>query len=405
MKINADLVVIIVSLPSLATRGKDIFNTIKSQLGSFEMAVSCYEIDLPLTLSSSDIRTILSSEFKYHLAFLFLTESSPNGGWWFEDASMAHPSVRDQPAEPHQDSEGRWLSLILKPYTDIAKRAVSARVFGLCCGINLTAPGVVQDIAGCLDDSKWDSIILPTASSVTPEEYACFFPELFMQLYYNTSPLKTALLNTWSKSNRARTHSDLLVIEHPSDPTKRTVHKYSYAPSASRPWGIDTPLACSFCNCQEDDSQLTWVRSRERRSRAKVFGEYFTTLHSSCKHTVLYLAVFAKDFKLIRISGTKVAVQVYSEELRCFPLDNHERFLFKVAKYDLNLKGRGKTHERYPPSQMSKQGRRSKQSKNAEYYSGGRLRLPFEHSSAWTVAGRRAQEHANAGPSSNGSTA
>ncbi|KAG8732398.1 hypothetical protein FRC10_000947, partial [Ceratobasidium sp. 414] len=334
MKVNADLVIIIASLPDLTARGKNIFDQIKSQLRAFEMNVTCYEIELPYVLANRDLAAILSSEFQYHLAFLFLTESNPGGGWWFQGTS-GQPLHNGEGHAPGQAAEGHWLQAVLQPYNNISARAVSARIFGLCCGINLSSPGVVQDIAGGLNETKWASIVLPTAPSVIPEEYASMFPEMFMQLYYNTAPLKSALVKTWSRSTRSREHTDLLVIEYPGDPAKRTIQKFCYAPASSRPWGVDTPLARSFCNCVENDSEVRWVR--RRGFRGTKFGEYFGTLHSSCKHTVLYVAVFAKDFRQVQISGTAIVVQPYSEQLKCFPLDSHERFRFEVAKVSPTL--------------------------------------------------------------------
>ncbi|KAG9082862.1 hypothetical protein FS749_006510, partial [Ceratobasidium sp. UAMH 11750] len=329
LAVKSDLVVIILTLPSLTARGQNIFEAIKSQLGAFEMNVDCYEVELPFLLPKGDLRAILSSEYQYHLAFVFLTESSPGGGWWFQGPENQGSASNELP-QGAQASEAVWLRTMLNGYDDIVERAVSARIFGLCCGVNLTAPGVVLDIATCLESTKWESIVLPTGSSITPEEYACMFPELFTQLYYKSAPLKSALLTTWSRSHRAREHTGLLLIDKTGDPRTCTVQKYSYAPTSSRPWGVDTPFPESFCNCSNDNQAIKWVRPK--RSPKPAFGEYFATLHSSCKHSVLYLAVFAKDFRLVKIGGTTVVVQSYCEELRGFPLDSHERFRFQVAK-------------------------------------------------------------------------
>ncbi|KAG9077797.1 hypothetical protein FRC06_008711, partial [Ceratobasidium sp. 370] len=76
------------------------------------------------------------SEDPYHLAFVFLTESNVAGGWWWDDDA--------------QCSESEWITGILNKYSGIADKALSARVFGLCCGINLSVPGTVQSIADSL---------------------------------------------------------------------------------------------------------------------------------------------------------------------------------------------------------------------------------------------------------------
>ena len=80
-----------------------------------------------------------SSDGAYHLVFTFLTESNPTGGWWFESSL--------QEGEPGlQTTESEWLDQTLHWYNEIAEKAISARVFGICCGINLAASHVVDDI-------------------------------------------------------------------------------------------------------------------------------------------------------------------------------------------------------------------------------------------------------------------
>lgn len=65
-----------------------------------------------------------------------MTESDPSGGWWWNDEG--------------QDSESVWLRGMLGTYQDLANKAISARIFGLCCGINLACPGVVGEITNAL---------------------------------------------------------------------------------------------------------------------------------------------------------------------------------------------------------------------------------------------------------------
>jgi hypothetical protein len=58
----------------------------------------------------------------YHVVFMFLTESNPGGGWWWNSSQ--------------QTSEYNWLGMI-DSYSKIATSALTARIFGICCGINL----------------------------------------------------------------------------------------------------------------------------------------------------------------------------------------------------------------------------------------------------------------------------
>jgi hypothetical protein len=80
--------------------------------------------------------TLISLDHPYHLIYIFLTESNPEGGWWFEANK--------------QTGEGDWLKGMLEKYNKIADRAISSRIFGMCCGINLYNGGVVEEIAQTL---------------------------------------------------------------------------------------------------------------------------------------------------------------------------------------------------------------------------------------------------------------
>lgn len=48
--------------------------------------------------------------------------------------------------EHGQENEAVWLKSILANYKPVAEKALSARIFGLCCGINLACPNVIGDI-------------------------------------------------------------------------------------------------------------------------------------------------------------------------------------------------------------------------------------------------------------------
>lgn len=84
------------------------------------------------TLSIDYILFMHRSEGPYHLVYMFLTESNPCGGWWFSTDA--------------QESEGEWLKAMLCEYEGIATKALSARIFGICCGVNLMGAGVMSDL-------------------------------------------------------------------------------------------------------------------------------------------------------------------------------------------------------------------------------------------------------------------
>jgi hypothetical protein len=69
---------------------------------------------------------------------VFLTESHPGGGWWL--------ASHTDPTKTYQVSEEDFLGECLSELRPLAERAVSARVFGICCGLNLPGNGVIKTI-------------------------------------------------------------------------------------------------------------------------------------------------------------------------------------------------------------------------------------------------------------------
>ncbi|KAG8718791.1 hypothetical protein FRC08_004352 [Ceratobasidium sp. 394] len=353
--IDADLVLVVASLREHTDRAAHIYGAIKSLLSSFEMNVVCFEMTLPEHVPAASIKDVVSSEDPYHFAFIFLTESDVAGGWWWDNNASC--------------DESEWIAGILQMYSGIAEKALSARVFGLCCGVNLGVPGVVKNIVDSLTGSHWDSMVLPGASSVMPEEFGCMLPEVFLQLYYNSRTPRSSIVGVWSKSKRCRFHSDLVIIDHAKDPAARSVQKYTFAPRYSRPWGVSLPVARSFCKCGQSNSEITWKR-RSKSDKTK-FGESFAVMVSSCKHFILYLAVFVGDLETIDMSGTVIVAQRYDDDRGYFPLDSYDRFKIKVTLAPNVILHRGPKGTRYEFGVNSACQAR-----------------PFQHDSPWTVAGK-----------------
>ncbi|KAG9098821.1 hypothetical protein FS749_002882 [Ceratobasidium sp. UAMH 11750] len=324
MSATNDVVVIITYLPSLRERIQVMWAAARSLLGVFELNVIVMEVELGFQLCDADMDDITNSESPFHLLFLFATESDPRGGWWFLDGGQA--------------GEKEWLQKTVVVYESIASKALSARIFGVSCGVNLTAPGTVDEILAGLEGTSWTSMVLPAAASVQCEDYCWIFPEVFLQLYYNSRPLKTSLLGVWSKGKQVREHTNLIVVEQPGNKEKRTIHKYCYAPENSRPLGLKLPLARAYCLCMPNDSDIKWERLGRHRSlmgtRPLRFDEVFAVMRSSCKHTLLYIAVFNHGFDVISIGGTTIVRQAYDSDLGCFPLDMHGRFRLQIASTD-----------------------------------------------------------------------
>ncbi|KAG9127547.1 hypothetical protein FRC07_012425 [Ceratobasidium sp. 392] len=157
-------------------------------------------------------------------------------------------------------------------------------------------------------------------------------------LFYNSQSFLPSVLRVWSKSKEVREHTNLIVIQNPGDPQSRTVEKYSYAPQSTRPWGLDLPTPSSLCGCSDDGSaeQDRWKYDPRRKLNLNnlplKFGEHFSVLTPNCRHTLLYVAVFFKDFKPLQISGTIVVKQAYRYDLGSFPLDLYSRFRMRYTK-------------------------------------------------------------------------
>lgn len=172
-------------------------------------------------------------------------------------------------------------------------------------------------------------MVLPTASAIQPEEYASIFPELFVQLYYNSAPLKSSLLRVWAKSKRARFHTDLLVMDQVPGKGEISIQKWTYAPEASRPWGIDLPDPASFCSCTGNNWRSRWKRiGNPPKPR---FGECFYRYRSGCKHSDVAVAIFVEGLKAIPVDGTQIVIQGYDHGQKTFPLDRSGAFKIAAA--------------------------------------------------------------------------
>ncbi|GAB1528110.1 hypothetical protein RhiTH_011301 [Rhizoctonia solani] len=74
----------------------------------------------------------------YHLAVVFLTEASPDGGWWI--------SSEDSEGGAGLAPEKVFLRYHIKALTKLANNARSARLFMLSCGTNLFAASCLESI-------------------------------------------------------------------------------------------------------------------------------------------------------------------------------------------------------------------------------------------------------------------
>ncbi|KDN34380.1 hypothetical protein RSAG8_12528, partial [Rhizoctonia solani AG-8 WAC10335] len=224
------------------------------------------------------------------------------------------------------------------PYTDIAEKAVSARIFGLCCGLNLAEEKTIPAILSPLVNSHWDSVMLPTASSLLPEEISTIFPELFGHIYYNGVPLTTAVVRVWAASQRARVHTDILLIEGLRG--QPTVKKYRYGSLASRPYGVDLPAPWSFCKCAQDGNTPKWKRKDGKIAR--LHDEFLVRYKTTCNHAHIDLAIFTGNAYIREAAGAQVVIEDFDHQSRTFPLDTPDSIAMKPflrAKGETQSKG------------------------------------------------------------------
>jgi hypothetical protein len=158
-------------------------------------------------------------------------------------------------------------------------------------------------------------------------------PELFVQVYYYSLPLRSSLLRVWATSKRARKHTDVLLFERSKEDGNVSLQKFCNAAEGSRPWGVDLPVARSFCNCVDSDDKCRWKRTHTEKPQK--FKEHFACFRSTCHHTDLQLAVFAEGFTVREINGTHIVVQDFDWSMGRFPLDDRRAYSMKVFSVSL----------------------------------------------------------------------
>ena len=80
------------------------------------------------------------SDGPYHLAVVFMTEADPRGGWWISSEKSRGGSGRAK--------EDKFIRYHTKELTELAKGAMTSRMFMLSCATNLFNPaslGVIHD--------------------------------------------------------------------------------------------------------------------------------------------------------------------------------------------------------------------------------------------------------------------
>lgn len=268
---------------------------------------------------------------------MFLTEGNYGGGWWWS-------TIADKDGE-QQTEEEQLLDQMLAPLDVLIKPATTSRIFGVACGMNLRAPDTVQRVHQYLDRlvfnpiiivifskicrNLWNSILLPTASSLLPGDYACVLPELFVELYYFASPFRSSVLRVWAKSAVTRIHTGLLIMER-SDRLTEGLHvsRFEHAPTNTRPIGVDLPDVTSLCACSKlGNNDAKW----KCHHSSDAYGEGFYFFRSSCCRLELHVAIY-KDRRCIRRAHDIIFVEEeWDWDLQRFTFDSSDMVCMKAS--------------------------------------------------------------------------
>ncbi|KAG9097263.1 hypothetical protein FRC06_007756, partial [Ceratobasidium sp. 370] len=200
---------------------------------------------------------------------------------------------------------------------------VTARVFGLACGVNLPGSGVVEGIHNYLALRPYLSIVLPTTYSLLVCDYMFLLPELFVNLYYFGAGLRASLLRVWGKSQEGRKHTGLLVMERPDAGSAFHVSKIMHSPPKSCPFGVPLPLVHALCGCPEGGK---WNYKAERQNgRETVF-----VFRASCCQVELQMAVFPGRHHILTAHDTTFTEEDWNSDTKRFDFVESEMTRFKV---------------------------------------------------------------------------
>ncbi|KAF8595553.1 hypothetical protein BDV93DRAFT_564255 [Ceratobasidium sp. AG-I] len=325
---RASVGIIVHHLSSMKGQAYSVTRQVMSALGGLEVNMSVRIYQLPNGVPKSDVAHMHASllpEAPYHLVVLIATESDPRGGWWqMSDLDAAGRS---------SVSERSILSLCLSPLGRLAKDAVSSRVFVIACGTNIFVKPeeagqepTLQGITGYLKTHPWHSLVLPTVKALHVAEYLLFFPELFVELYYYSTPLRSALLRCWAKSREARSHTGLILMAKSDQDSRLIVSRFEYGAKSVRPHGVYLPMPASICGCW--DKSPRWKPHYDSISH----GERFYFLVSTCCRLELHLAVFVGDRRVIEMHGTTIVEEPWRSQKDKFDLDDPDNVSWRVSK-------------------------------------------------------------------------
>ncbi|KAG8795542.1 hypothetical protein FRC12_012981 [Ceratobasidium sp. 428] len=263
----------------------------------------------------------LPRDAPYHLAVVFLTEGDPRGGWW-------HTSLhRNQPDGRFREQD--FLKSCLQNLGDFAGKAATARVFGIACGLNLAIPGAISGAKDYLSTTPFMSLLLPTTCSLLIHEWARLLPELFVNIYYFGVGLENSVLRIWGKSTGLRRHTGILLMEQPTRGSTFNVKKYMHSPPASRPFGVELPVATTLCGCQ---SEARWRYKTEKQNGLEVVFLY----RSACCGLDLQVAIHPNHRRRVKMYDTTMTEEHWHRATQSFLFTERENVSMRVFPPDPN---------------------------------------------------------------------
>ncbi|CUA75195.1 hypothetical protein RSOLAG22IIIB_05760 [Rhizoctonia solani] len=322
VSIKTSVALIIYYLKSSQESARALAKQLCAALAIFEIHVAPVLIKLHRKVDPSQVDVIhqhLLPKSPCHLAIIFMTESDPRGGWWV--------TSDDDRAGAYRVDEKTFIYFHTDNLLRLATDALTARIFPVSCGLNLFNEDVVGIIFHMLYAAPWESIVLPTSPSLVVNNYAAIFPELFVHLYYFGLPLRSSLLRTWAKSEEARQHTGLLLMERPTGRNQPfAVSKFEHAPT-SRPFGIDLPMVPAVCGCWD-----RYPHHWSLRHTSNAFGEQFSFYTSSCCGLELHIAIYTDRRIVFNAHGTTIMEEKWDPGAERFSFDPMTMVCMKISE-------------------------------------------------------------------------
>ncbi|KAG8720298.1 hypothetical protein FRC09_009791 [Ceratobasidium sp. 395] len=261
----------------------------------------------------------LPRDAPYHLAVVFMTEGDPRGGWWHTSLHRNQPDSRV--------NEDKFLESCLRNLHGFGRKAVTARLFGIACGLNLGVPVAMQRIKEYLTTTPFISMVLPTSCALLVHEWARILPELFVNLYYFGVGLENSVLRIWGKSTGVRKHTGILLMERPGRGYSFNVKKYMHSPTSSRPYGVELPDVTTICGCRSD---AKWRYKTEIQNRLEVVFVF----RSTCCGVELQVAIHPTHRRRIKMYDTTMTEEFWHYATESFLFTERENVAMRIFPPD-----------------------------------------------------------------------